>query len=78
MAELDRFVRAERYRALDGVANAARMREQGPLHAKLEVVAQRLLGARPELVLLVAHHHFRDQDQLVYGVVGEVDVVGDA
>ena len=64
--------------AVDRVADAAAVGEPRPLHAPLEVLAERLLGALAEDVVLLVHHQVRDRHQLVDVVVGEVDVVRDA
>ena len=54
------------------------MREPRPVHAPLEVRAERVLRSGPEDVVLGRHHQVRDLHQLVDVVVREVDVMGDA
>ena len=62
---------------VDRVAGAAPVREARHAHATLEVLAERLLRARGEAVVLALEHALRDLHQLLRRVVGEVDVVRD-
>ena len=65
-------------RALDGVADAAPVREARATDAALDVGAEGLARRGRELVALLVEHEVGDRDQLGHVEVGEVDVVGDA
>ena len=65
-------------RALDGVADAAPVREARAPDAALDVFAEGFARVGRELVALLVEHEVGDRDQLAHVEVGEVDVVRDA
>ncbi len=64
--------------AVEGVADGAGVGEVGLAHAVVDVVAEGGAAGLVEAVALLLQHGFGDGHELVRGVVGEVDVVGDA
>ncbi|CAB4244146.1 protein of unknown function [Methylacidimicrobium sp. AP8] len=64
--------------AVDRIAHAPRVGEERLLPPELEVFPERFCGGRIEKVALRPNHQLSDRHQLLEGVIGEVDVMGDA